>query len=108
MNSKKLPPFQSQVAEFVEKHGLSTDVSTRLLDLLSEVGELSKELLKGSKYGKGEFVQTENWSEELADVFFALVCLANATNVDMQSGLEMALNKYVKRLRDRGNAGSGR
>ncbi|KAA3642273.1 MAG: nucleotide pyrophosphohydrolase [Chloroflexi bacterium] len=107
MNTSDLPAFQLQVADFVAEHQLSTDVSTRLLDLLSEIGELSKEALKGSDYGKRAFVQTENWPEELADVFFALICLANATGVDMQSSLEMALNKYGKRLKDRGDAGSG-
>ncbi len=43
---------QAVVAEFVRAHGLETDGWVRFLDLVSELGELSKELLKVSDYGK--------------------------------------------------------
>ena len=38
--------LQKIVAEFVDQHGLHMDVIHRLLDLVSEVGELAKEALK--------------------------------------------------------------
>jgi len=43
--------WQKIVAEFVDQHGLQTDIVHRLLDLVSEVGELAKEALKTSAYG---------------------------------------------------------
>ena len=42
---------QRRVAEFVHAHDLSAGVETRLLDLVSELGELAKEGLKGTDYG---------------------------------------------------------
>ena len=101
------PNFQQSVAEFVKKHQLETSVEARLIDLLSEVGELGKEVLKGSDYGKGDFTQTPAWEEELADAFFSLVCLANSTGVDLEKALAGVLVKYEARLREKGDAGSG-
>ena len=43
---------QREAAEFLRKHGLEAKAETRLLDLLSELGELSKELLNPGAYGR--------------------------------------------------------
>lgn len=59
-------------------------------------------------YGRGPFQPTSDWSAELADVFFALICLANRTGVDLESALGKALDKYSARLAAVGDAGSGR
>lgn len=103
-----LPPFQQRVADFVDAHDLRTTAETRLLDLVSEVGELAKEALKTTAYGRAPFLPDSKWDDELADVFFSLVCLANATAVDLDQALEAALAKYAARLSSRGEAGSGR
>jgi hypothetical protein len=50
--------WQKIVAEFVDQHGLQTDIVHRLLDLVSEVGELAKEALKTSAYGTQPFTPT--------------------------------------------------
>lgn len=100
------PRFQQSVAEFVKQHDLETSVEARLLDLLSEIGELAKEALKGSDYGKTRFTQTEAWEEELADAFFSLVCIANSTGVDLEEALEKVLTKYEDRISNKGKAGS--
>jgi NTP pyrophosphatase (non-canonical NTP hydrolase) len=102
-----IPAFQKSVAKFVKKHGLESSVETRLIDLFSEIGELSKEALKGSDYGETTFTQTEAWEEELADAFFSLVCLANSTGVNLEKALEDVLAKYETRLKEKGDAGSG-
>ena len=102
--------YQLMVQQFIETHGLETDVSSRLLDLVSEVGELAKESLKITNYGKQAFFPPDDtqWSAELADVFFALICIANSTGVDMDEALDAALQKYAARLSSKGDAGSGR
>jgi NTP pyrophosphatase (non-canonical NTP hydrolase) len=101
------PRFQKSVADFVQKHKLEASVEARLIDLLSEIGELAKEALKGSDYGKAPFTQTQAWEEELADAFFSLVCLANSTGVNLEKALEGVLAKYEARLSEKGDAGSG-
>lgn len=100
--------MQNRVAEFEQAHGLGTDVASRLLDLVSEVGELSKEALKATHYGKRAFHKTSEWKEELGDVLFCLICVANATGVDLEAALSKVLHKYQKRIDGTRDAGSGR
>lgn len=46
------PTYQTVVARFVESNDLEISVPARLLDLVSEVGELAKEVLKATRYGR--------------------------------------------------------
>lgn len=97
-----LPEFQTRVAAFTKTHQLEHDAAARLLDLVSETGEVAKEMLKATQYGAQEFSRTDAWCDEMGDVFFALVCLANETHVDLEEALTGALEKYRARLtRDR-------
>ena len=100
--------IQRDVKLFVEQNGLEAPVQARLLDLVSEAGEASKEVLKATQYGRVPFRATEGWADELADVFFSLACLANSTGVDLEAALRGALEKYERRLHAGGDAGSGR
>ncbi len=103
-----LPEFQPAVARFVEAHALEVPPAIRLLDLVAETGEVAKELLTGTRYGREEFRPGAAWAEELADLFFALVCVANSTGVNLEAALDDALSRYAARLDERGDAGSGR
>ena len=103
-----LPEYQERVSTFVDRIGLRASAEARLLDLISEVGEVAKESLKATHYGNEPFTVTETWDGEVADVFFALICLANATNVNLDTALTNALEKYQARVNANGNAGSGR
>jgi NTP pyrophosphatase (non-canonical NTP hydrolase) len=100
--------FQRTVARFVERHDLQIPVQARTLDLVSEVGELAKEVLEGTDYGRKPFAPTDEWAAELGDAFFSLVCIADSTGVDLQAALEGALAKYERRIARRGDLGSGR
>ena len=100
--------LQRTVASFVEEAGIEAPVHARLLDLLSEVGELSKEALKATGYGHAPFNPPESWAGEMGDVLFALVCLANSTGVDLEAALDETLCKYRERIALGDDAGSGR
>ncbi len=104
----EMSSLQRTVASFVEEAGIEAPVHARLLDLVSEVGELSKEALKGASYGREAFRPPDGWAREMGDVLFALVCLANDTGVDLEAALDGALGKYRERLARGGDAGSGR
>ena len=106
-NTSHIPHLQQRVADFVAAHDLVAPVESRLLDLVSEVGEVAKEVLKGSDYGRQTFRPTAAWAEELGDVLFSLTCVANSTGVDLAAALETALTKYARRLAQQGGAGSG-
>lgn len=100
--------LQARVAEFVRAHDLETSVACRLLDLVSEIGELSKEVLKSTSYGRSAFGKAANWEAELGDALFSLICLANSTGVDLDAALSVVIAKYELRLRTTNEAGSGR
>ena len=46
---------QDEVKEFTKKNRLSASPEVHMLDLMSEVGEIAKEILKATDYGKKEF-----------------------------------------------------
>ena len=98
--------LQKRVSQFVEKNGLEADVAHRLLDALSELGEVAKEVLKGSRYGSKRFVRTEDFEEELGDVLFSLICIANSTGVDLEAAVIAALKKYELRVAAAGSPSS--
>jgi len=100
--------LQRRVAEFTATHNLDIPAEVRLLDLVSELGELAKEPLRATDYGRRPFVPTTAWHDEFGDVLFSLVCLANATGVDIAAALDGALAKYAARLAERGSPGSAR
>ena len=80
--------LQKPVAEFVETHSLQTDVPHRLLDLISEVGELAKEALQATDYGKTAFHTTPDWEQELGDTLFSLAVRTNP--FDREASVELA------------------
>jgi NTP pyrophosphatase (non-canonical NTP hydrolase) len=72
---------------------------TNLGILMEEVGELSRILVR--KYGDQSFKNKEEealLSDEMADVLFVLICIANQTGVDLTTALEKNIEK--KTLRD--------
>lgn len=99
---------QEVVARFVEENGMEIPLESRLLDLVSEVGEAAKAILKETHYGRTEFQPTAEWADELGDTLFALICLANATGVDLGKALDQVLEKYRDRLDATGDPGSSR
>lgn len=99
---------QRKVAEFVAEHNLEASISTRMLDLTSEVGELAKEVLKSTTYGHQPFSATASFAGELGDVYFSLLCLAGSANLSLEDVLNQALAKYSERLSATADAGSGR
>ena len=98
--------IQEKVKRLVFDFGLETAPHIRLLDLLSELGEVSKDYLTLTKYGQLEIQKSRNWELELGDVYFSLLCLANATDVDLGQALEKVLEKYQKRSESKGQINS--
>lgn len=105
---QSLKETQRCVATFLTLHDLKGHLKERLLDLVSEVGELAKSALEASEYGRTPFAVTPAWREELGDVAFSLLSVAVASDVDLDSALEASLEKMARRLSETGNAASGR
>ena len=97
---------QATVAAFVDEYDLETPPEFRLLDLVSEVGELAKDANTSTKYGTDpEELALE--TDEVGDVYFALLALADSLDIDAEAALEEAMAKYERRLNDDGTPGSG-
>ena len=93
-----IPEIQATVLEFVNDHHLEIEVPYRMLDLVSGLGEVAKEVLKSSHYGITRFLPENRWEDELGDLFFSLICLANSTGVNLEEALNNVLQKYENRL----------
>ena len=74
--------------------------------LMEEVGEVAR--IMARLYGEQSFKKSddeenakENLADEMADVLFVLVCLANQTGIDLTEALEKNLDKKTKRDKER-------
>jgi NTP pyrophosphatase (non-canonical NTP hydrolase) len=90
----------------MERHSLGHTPQNHALDLMSEVGEVAKSLLQASDYGRSPLQLSPAMSEELGDVFYSLVALAESLNINLEAALDDALAKYEARLALQGHAGS--
>jgi NTP pyrophosphatase (non-canonical NTP hydrolase) len=98
-----LNEVQSAVDQWIRSYGQRYfNELTNTALLMEEVGELAR--LMARQYGEQSFKTSEtdnDLSEEMADILFVLVCLANQTGVDLTSAFEKSLAKKTERDRDR-------
>jgi NTP pyrophosphatase (non-canonical NTP hydrolase) len=90
---------QQAVDEWIKTHGVRYfNELTNMAILTEEVGEVARIISR--KYGEQSFKESDkhDLGQELADVLFVLICLANQTGVDLQK--EMDLNMQRKAVRD--------
>ncbi|WP_411274799.1 nucleotide pyrophosphohydrolase [Daejeonella sp.] len=100
-----------EAQETVDKWINSTGVRyfnemTNTVILMEEVGEVAR--IMARKYGEQSFKKSDegkDLGDELADVLFVLICIANQTGVDLTDALEKNLVKKTTRdgERHRGN-----
>lgn len=106
---KFMKQIQEKIKKFCQDNGLLSPPEHRVLDLMSEIGEVAKEILKMSDYGrkplKVDDEAKEKISSELGDALYSLITVANNFDVDLEEVLDMVLEKYKKRLL-KGGAGS--
>ena len=70
--------------------------------LMEEVGEVAR--IMSRKYGEQSFKKSDeavDLGDEMADVLFVLICLANQTGVDLTAAMERNLEKKTVRDADR-------
>jgi len=74
---------------------------TNMAVLTEEVGELARVIAR--KYGDQSFKagEKDNIGEEMADVLWVLLCLANQTGVDLTEELRKSIEKKTKRDAER-------
>jgi len=97
---------QSRVASFVAENDLEAPAAYRLLDTVSELGEVSKAVCTSTAYGSDPAAVSAP-EDELGDALFALLALCAELDINAGAALETSLSKYEDRLAETGDAGSG-
>ncbi|MBC8873224.1 MAG: nucleotide pyrophosphohydrolase [Planctomycetes bacterium] len=94
-----LEEAQQRVDDWINKVGVRYfSELTNLAQLVEEVGELARILSR--TYGDQSFKPSDeeyNIADELADVLFVLICIANQTGVDLTEAFEQNLHKKTSR-----------
>ena len=93
---------QERVDQWIKTYGVRYfNELTNMAVLTEEVGELARVMAR--KYGEQSFKEGENQdpSEEMADVLWVLLCLANQTGVNLTQALEESFEKKTSRDKDR-------
>ena len=94
---------QKAVDTWIKTHGVRYfSELTNMAQLTEEVGEVARIIAR--RYGEQsekESDKRKDLGEELADVLFVLLCLANQTNIDFQAEFDKKLDVKAKRDHER-------
>jgi NTP pyrophosphatase (non-canonical NTP hydrolase) len=94
---------QKKVDEWIKTVGVKYfSELTNLGILMEEVGELSRIIVR--EYGDQSFKKNEtglNKADEIADIFWVLICLANQMNIDLEEALLKNIEKKTNRDQNR-------
>ncbi|RLD86735.1 MAG: pyrophosphatase [Bacteroidetes bacterium] len=94
---------QLEVDQWIKKHGVRYfNELTNMAQLTEEVGEVARIIAR--RYGEQsekESDKNKDLGEELADVMFVVLCLANQTGIDLQKAFDQKLDIKTKRDHDR-------
>ena len=90
--------IQKKVKLFCEKNELNSPIEHRVLDTMSELGEVAKEILKMSDYGDRPVKYNNNLKMELGDVLYSIITIANVFDIDLDEALNEVIRKYEQRM----------
>lgn len=102
-----LQELQDSVDRWIKEYGVRYfNELTNMAILTEEVGEVARIIAR--KYGEQSFKESDknnNLSDEIADVLWVLVCLANQTGIDLTEAMQHNIDKKTQRdaLRHRQN-----
>jgi NTP pyrophosphatase (non-canonical NTP hydrolase) len=98
-----LQKLQKEVDEWIQSHGVRYfNELTNMAQLTEEVGEVARIIAR--RYGEQsekDSDKNKDLGEELADVIFVVLCLANQTGVDLESAFSKKMEIKTKRDHDR-------
>ena len=94
---------QKAVDTWIKEHGVRYfNELTNMAQLTDEVGEVARIIAR--RYGEQsekESDKDKDLGEELADVIFVVLCLANQTGIDLQEAFDKKMDKKTERDHDR-------
>ena len=89
---------QERIDAWIKEYGVRYfNELTNMAILTEEVGEVAR--IMARKYGEQSFKENDKCelSDELADVLWVLICIANQTGIDLTEALQKNLDKKTKR-----------
>ena len=89
---------QKLVDDWVQTIGLRYFSELTNTAILMEVGEVAR--IMSRRFGDQSFKKSDlevDLAEEMADVLFVLICLANQTHIDLESAFRQSIKKKTKR-----------
>ncbi|MDB2388934.1 nucleotide pyrophosphohydrolase [Flavobacteriaceae bacterium] len=99
----ELTSLQQQVDQWIKDHGVRYfNELTNMAQLTEEVGEVARIIAR--RYGEQSEKPSDeqkDLGEELADVLFVVLCLANQTGVDLQASFTKKMAIKTQRDHDR-------
>ncbi|WP_088044132.1 nucleotide pyrophosphohydrolase [Bacillus sp. EAC] len=103
MHEKTMKEMQNEVDKYIGqfKEGYFSPLAM-MARLTEEMGELAREI--NHTYGEKPKKNTEEEKlieEELGDVLFVMICLANSLNIDLAQAHDMVMKKFNTRDKDR-------
>jgi NTP pyrophosphatase (non-canonical NTP hydrolase) len=97
----RISQAQKKVDNWIKEYGVRYfNELTNTAILMEEVGEVAR--IMARRYGEQSFKKNDTGKkldEELADVLFVLICIANQTGIDLEASLKQNLEK--KTIRDK-------
>mgnify|MGYP001670876268 FL=1 len=99
---KSMQDMQQEVDKWIKTYGVRYfSELTNMACLTEEVGELARVMAR--TYGDQSFKEGEkhNIGEEMADILWVLMCLANQTGVDLTAELQKSFDKKTTRDKER-------
>ena len=95
--------YQRKVDKWISQYKIGYFKPLEILArIIEEVGELAREI--NHRFGPKKKKLSEkdaDLGDEMADVIYTLICLANSLNIDLDKHLKRILKKYNTRDKDR-------
>lgn len=103
MNDLTLKAAQQKVDDWIKTYGVRYfDELTNTTLLMEEVGEVAR--IMARTYGEQSFKESDekyDLADEMADVLWVLICLANQTGIDLTTAFNKNMEKKTMRDKDR-------
>ena len=93
--------FQDKIREYIGTYQIEDNAEMRFLGLVSEVGQLSREIMAATDYGYEDIDTTDEIIEEVGDVLFSVLNLCNILGVDAAAALNATLARYKRRFEEK-------
>lgn len=95
--------WQEEAEQFAQQHNFVHGPGVYILDLVSELGEVAKEVLRHTHYGANPIdfqrnvLAQQRLAGELGDVLYSLCLLASSAGINLDQAFQTTLQKYDQR-----------